>query len=126
MAECAIQRIILSEKGSGEMQQGAAERGRAGLAPFGCSLDYNNINNIKFLSHLFFWTAEGSSGAALLLCNVLFPVSFRGTSGTSACSLLPFVPVVLGRIEDFGDRSGGRELRVKEPGLGEQGAASQV
>lgn len=34
----------------------------------------------------------------------------------SACSLLPFVPVTLGRIEIFG--SGGKWLRMKEPGLG--------
>lgn len=41
-----------------------------------------------------------------------------------ACSLLPFSPVVLGRLEVFSPRGGGgKGVRVKEPGLGEQGAA---
>lgn len=44
----------------------------------------------------------------------------------SACGLLPFVPVILGRIEVLGDRNRGEGLRVREPVLGEQGAASQV
>ena len=47
LAERVIEPVSHNEKGGRETHQGAAWCGSTGLTPFGCSLDWNNINDVK-------------------------------------------------------------------------------